>query len=315
MIETEVKTTYAVEVNDVYKSFKTVKAVNGVGFKIAEGEFVALLGPNGAGKTTMVEMIEGIQKQDSGRISVMGKEWKGNEDELRRLIGLSLQETRFVDKLTVEETMNLFAGFYDLGTERVSEVIKLIDLEDKRKAYTVHLSGGQRQKLALGIALLNNPKVLLLDEPTTGLDPNARREIWKILNDLKQKAQTSLILTTHYMEEAEQLCDYIIVIDKGKILKEGTLKKLLQEDDNEKIIEFTLEGFSNLEGVFDNSGYKVSWDGAKEVGVLIINSVEDELPNFLNFLKEKNLRLKNFESRKKTLDDLFISLTGRHLNE
>ena len=245
----------------------------------------------------------------------MGKDWKGNEDELRRLIGLSLQETRFIDKLSVEETMNLFAGFYDLGTERVNEVIKLIDLEDKRKAYTVHLSGGQRQKLALGIALLNNPKVLLLDEPTTGLDPNARREIWKILNDLKAKLHTSLILTTHYMEEAEQLCDYIIIIDKGEILKEGTLKKLLQEDDDEKIIEFTLEGLNDFNGLFQDSGYKVSWDDAKEVGVLIINSVEDELPHFLNYLKEKNIRLKNFESRKKTLDDLFITLTGRHLNE
>ena len=315
MIETEVKRTYAVEVSGVHKTFKTVKAVNGVSFKIAEGEFVALLGPNGAGKTTMVEMIEGIQKPDSGQISVMGKDWKGNEDELRRLIGLSLQETRFIDKLSVEETMNLFAGFYDLGTERVNEVIKLIDLEDKRKAYTVHLSGGQRQKLALGIALLNNPKVLLLDEPTTGLDPNARREIWKILNDLKAKLHTSLILTTHYMEEAEQLCDYIIIIDKGEILKEGTLKKLLQEDDDEKIIEFTLEGLNDFNGLFQDSGYKVSWDDAKEVGVLIINSVEDELPHFLNYLKEKNLRLKNFESRKKTLDDLFITLTGRHLNE
>jgi ABC-2 type transport system ATP-binding protein len=315
MIESEVKTKYAVEVGDVYKSFKTVKAVNGVSFKIAEGEFVALLGPNGAGKTTMVEMIEGIQKPDSGKISVMGKDWKGNEEELRRLIGLSLQETRFVDKLSVEETMNLFAGFYDLGPERVNEVINLIDLEDKRKAYTVHLSGGQRQKLALGIALLNNPKVLLLDEPTTGLDPNARREIWKILNDLKEKSHTSLILTTHYMEEAEQLCDYIIIIDNGKILKEGTLNKLLREDGSEKIIEFTLEGPNDFNGLFQNSGYNVSWDDAKDVGVLIINSVEDELPHFLNYLKEKNLRLKNFESRKRTLDDLFITLTGRHLNE
>ncbi len=315
MIESEVKTKYAVEVGDVHKSFKTVKAVNGVSFKIAEGEFVALLGPNGAGKTTMVEMIEGIQKPDSGKISVMGKDWKGNEEELRRLIGLSLQETRFVDKLSVEETMNLFAGFYDLGPERVNEVINLIDLEDKRKAYTVHLSGGQRQKLALGIALLNNPKVLLLDEPTTGLDPNARREIWKILNDLKEKSHTSLILTTHYMEEAEQLCDYIIIIDNGKILKEGTLNKLLREDGSEKIIEFTLEGPNDFNGLFQNSGYNVSWDDAKDVGVLIINSVEDELPHFLNYLKEKNLRLKNFESRKRTLDDLFITLTGRHLNE
>jgi len=198
-----------IEVQGVYKSFKTVQAVKGVDMRIAKGQFVALLGPNGAGKTTLVEMIEGIQKPDRGEIFIMGKKWKGNEDELHRVIGLSLQETRFIDKLTVWETLRLFASFYQRDQKRVSEIIEIVGLEEKRKSYVVNLSGGQRQRLALGIALLNNPKILLLDEPTTGLDPNARREIWSILLTLKQQAQTSLILTTHYMEEAEQLCDYV----------------------------------------------------------------------------------------------------------
>jgi ABC-2 type transport system ATP-binding protein len=230
-----------IEVKNVTKSFKTVQAVRGIDLRIFQGQFVALLGPNGAGKTTLVEMIEGIQKPDSGEIFILGKKWKGNEDELRQVIGLSLQETRFIDKLTVKETVKLFASFFDLDNKRVDEIISMVGLDEKRKSYIVNLSGGQRQRLALGIALLNDPKILLLDEPTTGLDPNARREIWAILKELKERSQTSLILTTHYMEEAEKLCDRIVIIDSGLILKEGTLEELLgaeneiQPENGEKI--------------------------------------------------------------------------------
>ncbi len=305
-----------IEVKNVHKSFKTVKAVNGVNLKINKAQFTALLGPNGAGKTTLVEMIEGIQKPDEGEILIMGKHWKGNEDELHHAIGLSLQETRFMDKLNVEETLKLFASFYELGQERVEEVISLIALDDKRKSYTVNLSGGQRQKLAIGIALLNNPKILLLDEPTTGLDPNARREIWSILLKLKMQSQTSMILTTHYMEEAEQLCDYIIFIDKGKILMEGSRESILNAN-NDKIIDFVPEGnYQQISSLIKNdSTFKIDWDDANEKGNIVLNNLDKELPEFLHYLKSKNIQLKNFESRKKTLDDLFTSLTGRHLDE
>jgi ABC-2 type transport system ATP-binding protein len=217
-----------IEVKDVWKSFKTVQAVKGINLSIPKGQFVGLLGPNGAGKTTLVEMIEGIQKPDKGEITIMGKGWKGNENVLRNIIGLSLQETRFIDKLRVTETLQLFAGFFNLGKERVNEIIDIVGLEEKRKSYVVNLSGGQRQRLAIGIALINKPAILLLDEPTTGLDPNARREIWEILLNLKKESETSMILTTHYMEEAENLCDYIVIIDNGVILKEGTLQQLLE---------------------------------------------------------------------------------------
>lgn len=220
---------YVIEVKNVWKSFKTVQAVKGINLKIPKGQFVALLGPNGAGKTTLVEMIEGIQKPDSGEITIMGRQWKGNEDALHKITGLSLQETRFIDKLRVVETLRLFASFFNLGNDRVDEVIRVVGLEEKRKAYVVNLSGGQRQRLAIGIALINNPAILLLDEPTTGLDPNARREIWDILNSLKSNTQTSMILTTHYMEEAENLCDYIVIVDRGVILREGTLQQLLED--------------------------------------------------------------------------------------
>lgn len=228
---------YVIEVRNVWKSFKTVQAVKGVSLKIPKGQFVALLGPNGAGKTTLVEMIEGIQKPDQGEINILGKKWKGNEDELHRLIGISLQETRFIDKLRVNETLNLFASFFKLGSERVDEVIGLVGLDEKRRSYVVNLSGGQRQRLALGIALINNPSILLLDEPTTGLDPNARREIWEILHNLRERSETSMVLTTHYMEEAEILCSYIVIMDNGKILREGTLKQLLDSGTREKGIK------------------------------------------------------------------------------
>ena len=210
----------------------TVQAVKGIDLNIPKGQFTALLGPNGAGKTTLVEMIEGIQKPDSGEITIMGKHWKGNEDELHRIIGLSLQETRFIDKLRLTETLQLFASFFNLGKERVNEIIEIVGLEEKRKSYVVNLSGGQRQRLAIGIALINTPSILLLDEPTTGLDPNARREIWNILHRLKKVSETSMILTTHYMEEAEKLCDYIVIMHNGIILREGTLHQLLQEARN-----------------------------------------------------------------------------------
>ena len=305
-----------IEVKDVFKSFKTVRAVQGISLNIFPGQFVALLGPNGAGKTTLVEMIEGIQQPDKGSILIMGKKWSGHEDELRRIIGLSLQETYFMDKLTVWETLMMFASFYKLGRERSEEILHLTGLEEKRKSYVVHLSGGQRQRLALGISLLNKPRILLLDEPTTGLDPNARREIWIILSKLKETTGTSLILTTHYMEEAEQLCDYIIIIDHGKVLKEGVTDQLLDEHHQEKLVEFTLEDIiKGNDVVFNDSPYPVTWNGNAGKGRTTLRKIENELPVFLDYLKKRNMTLKNLEFRRLTLDDLFISLTGRRLDE
>jgi ABC-2 type transport system ATP-binding protein len=305
-----------IEVKNVWKSFKTVQAVRGINLKITKGEFVALLGPNGAGKTTLVEMIEGIQKPDKGEITIMGKKWKGNEDELHHIIGLSLQETRFIDKLKVSETLLLFAGFFNMGKERVNEIINIVGLEEKRKSYVVNLSGGQRQRLAIGIALINKPAILLLDEPTTGLDPNARREIWEILRSLKEKSETSMILTTHYMEEAENLCDYIVIMDNGVILKEGTLNQLLEEETKEKVVEFTAEN-----GLFhdyiqsDWLPFIIQPGETKEKGSVTLKDFETELPAFMAIMKSNNISLKHMECRRKTLDDLFVSLTGRKINE
>jgi ABC-2 type transport system ATP-binding protein len=305
-----------IEVNQVCKSFKAVQAVKGVDFKIFKGQSVALLGPNGAGKTTLMEMIEGIQKPDQGDILIMGKKWKGNERQLHRIIGLCLQETHFIDRLTVFETLKLFASFYELDRQRADEIISIISLEEKAGSYVVNLSGGQRQRLALGIALLNNPKILLLDEPTTGLDPNARREIWSILKQLKEHSHTSLVLTTHYMEEAEQLCERIIIIDKGRILKQGTLEELLEKDNGDKVIEFVLDKTNNQQvPVNTDLNFQIQWDAARDNGVIALSRMEKQLPDFLDFLNRNNLRLSHMECRRKTLNDLFTSMTGRHLHE
>jgi ABC-2 type transport system ATP-binding protein len=303
-----------IEVNEVYKSFKNVDAVKGISLSIAQGQFVALLGPNGAGKTTMVEMIEGIQKPDQGEILIAGKNWKGNEDELHHIIGLSLQETHFIDKLTVQETLRLFASFYGEKKARVDEVIQLIQLEDKKKSYVVNLSGGQRQRLALGIAMLNHPKVLILDEPTTGLDPNARRDIWRILLELKKQSNTSLLLTTHYMEEAEQLCDYVIIMNNGSILKEGSVDQLLNNENGSKAVEFKLEGmYDSIDA--DDALFEIHWNKNTQQGMVYLKDIEKDMISFLALLKRNNLHLKNLEIRRKSLDDLFTSLTGRHLDE
>ncbi len=305
-----------VEVIDVHKSFKEIKAVNGIDIKINGGEFVALLGPNGAGKTTLVEMIEGIQKPDSGQIIIRGMNWRDNSTGIRKILGISLQETYFIDKLTVYETLKLFASFYGLDKLRIEYILELVNLGMKRKSFVVNLSGGQRQRLALGIALLNNAQILLLDEPTTGLDPTSRREIWDILIKLKNEKNTSLILTSHYMEEAEYLCDRIIVMDKGKILAEGTLDELLSENNASEIIEFELNGeVHNLSVPGNNGMIDFKWDPGKQHGILHVKSIAGYIPEFIDSLRRQNLSLENLESRKMTLDDLFIKMTGRSLDQ
>jgi len=304
------------KVNEVYKHFKTVKAVDGIGFEVGKSEFIALLGPNGAGKTTLIEMVEGIQKPDKGEILLNGKHWSGNETELHKFIGISLQETHFFDKTTVKETLDVFSSFYGLSGSRGDEILEIIQLIDKRNAYVEKLSGGQRQKLALGIAMLNNAQLLLLDEPTTGLDPTARREIWNILLNLKQQHQTSMILTTHYMEEAEFLCDKIMIIDKGKMLAQGTLDQLLDQKGCYEIIEFAVnEPLLNLDFLDEAGIQKKTCDTRLGSGKVLVFEIVSQLPVFLDKMKENGFTLKSLVCRKMTLDDLFVEMTGRRLDQ
>lgn len=303
-------------VTGVHKNFKNVKAVNGVNLEVKKGEFIALLGPNGAGKTTLVEMIEGIQLPDAGVILIDNKKWQGNATELHNFIGLSLQETKFFDKISVYETLDLFASLYNFPKSRIDEILEIIRLTEKKKAYVENLSGGQRQKLALGIAMLHHAQLLLLDEPTTGLDPTARREIWNILLNLREQHHTSMILTTHYMEEAEFLCDRIIIMDKGEILAQGTLDQLLAEKGCYEIIEFaTNEHAANIDFLSEYGFARREWDEKIGAGKVFVFDIVAQLPVFLEKMKEKNLSLKSLECRKMTLDDLFVEMTGRRLDQ
>lgn len=308
-----------IQLQDVTKKFKNFIAVNQLSLTVKEGEYLALLGRNGAGKTTLVEMIEGLQTPDAGNITIAGMNWKQHNTKLRQIIGLSLQETKFIDKLTVIETLRLFAGFYNLPESRVQKIVEWTNLGEKLAAYTVNLSGGQRQRLALGIALLNEPKLLLLDEPTTGLDPNARREIWNILLEIKKLQNTTLILTTHYMEEAERLCDRIVIMDSGKILADGTLQNLLQTFSKGEIIDVSLNHALTESQLQTLTGI-ISIEHIENLELLnsftlriTVENIVKFLPNFFELLEKQGLTLLKLQAQQKTLDDLFIALTGKSL--
>lgn len=306
---------YLIEANGLRKRFKKVRAVDGVDFKLSRGEYVALLGPNGAGKTTLVEMIEGIRTPDEGDIFVRGHSVKDDKRMLYSLLGISFQETRFLEKISVLETIRLFASFYHQPDEKIEKVIHLVGLEEKKQAYTKNLSGGQRQRLALGISLLNDPEILVLDEPTTGLDPAARREIWDILLNLRESMGTSLILTTHYMEEATRLCDRIIIMDRGKFLAEGTLPDLLGRMEMNDYASFSVEGDIPGEGHTRAEKLLIEWDRPSKKGKCRLREVSADMPELFRYLEENNLRLTDFEHVKPTLDDLFLVMTGRRLSE
>ncbi len=260
-------------------------------------------------------MIEGIRTPDQGQILVRGRSLNEDKSALYGILGISFQETRFLEKITVIETVRLFASFYKQPDEKIGKVIHLVGLEDKRDAYTKNLSGGQRQRLALGISLLNDPEILILDEPTTGLDPSARREIWDILLKLKKNMGTSLILTTHYMEEATQLCDRIIIMDKGRFLAEGSLASLLSRMNMPDVALFTVEGTIPDDHAAKQDGFGIQWDRVKGKGRCELNNVATDMPFLFKFLENNNLRLIDFEHIRPTLDDVFLSMTGRRLNE
>ncbi len=305
----------AIVVKGIHKTFKDVKALKGIDLTIQQGEYVALLGPNGAGKTTLVEIIEGVQKPDKGEVAILGMGWHKNREKLNSLMGISFQETRFIDKLRVGETLNMFANFYSLPQRRVGEVLELINLTSKTKAYSENLSGGQRQRLALGIALLNDPEVLLLDEPTTGLDPVARREVWDILHSLKKGGKTTMILTTHYMEEASFLCDRIVIMDEGLVLARGTLEALLKTHLDGEVIEFSTQQL--IERAQLPNGellLRADYHNETEKWHLVVADLVNYLPSLQETIAQKQTKLTSLECRKMTLDDLFIQMTGRSLD-
>jgi ABC-2 type transport system ATP-binding protein len=308
-------TTSALRIQQLHKSFKDVHAVQGLDLDVALGECFGLLGPNGAGKTTTIEICEGLQSPDRGEVELLGRHWTTHQDELRRRIGVSLQETTFAEKLTVVETVTLFRSFYDSGPT-IDDLLEIVQLQEKRTARVGKLSGGQRQRVALACALTGGPELLFLDEPTTGLDPQSRRQIWELIAGFKAQGRT-VILTTHYMEEAERLCDRVGIVDHGKIIALGTPRELIASLGADQVVEVTLKDpvLASDPLVTTLTAVPGTIDCRVEGSVLSlrVKRVHDALPGILAALKDR--AVEELRTHAPTLEDVFVALTGRKLRD
>lgn len=310
--------TAAISCRDLRKQYPArpapVEAVNGLDLEVQPGECFGLLGPNGAGKTTTIEILEGLLPATSGDVWVLGQRWGDNDHALRQKLGISLQETRLAEKLTVRETIVLFRSFYDQGPEPV-EVLERVGLTEKMNAHVGKLSGGQKQRLAVACALVGDPELLFLDEPTTGLDPQSRRQLWDILRGLRSQGRTILI-TTHYMDEAERLCDRVAVVDHGKVIALGTPAELIRQLGGEHLIEFVLSNGAALEpaALQDLPAVVRTWR-EDQAFCLAVTAPHEALPALLERLRALGLELTRLTTRHASLEDVFVTLTGRHLRD
>jgi ABC-2 type transport system ATP-binding protein len=304
----------AISCQGLIKRYPGVTAVDGIDLDVRRGECFGMLGPNGAGKTTTIEVLEGLIEPDEGLVEVLGRAWGKDERDLRERLGVQLQETKLPEKLSVEETVRLFRSFYRRGTS-IETVLELVSLEEKRSAWVGKLSGGQRQRLAVACALVCEPEILFLDEPTTGLDPQSRRQMWDIIEGFRSRGGT-VLLTTHYMEEAQRLCDRVAIIDRGKIIAIGSPAALIASLGAEHVVEFALANgaalppgtLAALPGVQD----VVHADGRTR---LTVEHVHRTIPALMRFLEGQSAELSELVTHHATLEDVFLALTGRHLRD
>jgi ABC-2 type transport system ATP-binding protein len=304
----------ALEVRDLTKRFGSVTAVNGLDLAVPTGECFGLLGPNGAGKTTTIEICEGLLPPDSGDVIVLGRRWNGDERALRERLGIQLQETQFSEKVTVEETIALFRSFFRAGPT-VDEVLGFVQLEEKRKARVGTLSGGQKQRLSVACALAGDPELLFLDEPTTGLDPQSRRQLWELVERLKASGRT-IVLTTHYMEEADRLCDRVAIVDHGRVIALDTPRALVRSLGTDQVVEVELSGDDGLgDGVFATTAGVRNSRRLGHTWTLQVSAAHEAVPAILATLGEARLSLTELRTHTPTLEDVFVSLTGRHLRD
>jgi len=305
-------TPLAIECRGLTRHYEDVRAVDGLDLAVRPGECFGLLGPNGAGKTTTIEILEGLNRPDSGEVTVLGRRWGTDERELRERLGISLQESRFHDKLTVFETLRLFRSFYRDGRDP-AEALRDLSLEEKRDARVGKLSGGQRQRLAVACALTGKPEILFLDEPTTGLDPQSRRQLWERIQAFREGGGT-ILLTTHYMEEAERLCDRVAIMDHGRIIAQGTPAELIGRLRAPHILEFSSDPPASPElvaaipGAYDPRRRGNHWSVA-------VGSLVEAIPALLLALEESGAKIQELSTRRAMLEDVFLSLTGRELRD
>jgi ABC-2 type transport system ATP-binding protein len=294
------------------KVYPDVVAVDGLDLEVHRGECFGLLGPNGAGKTTTIEILEGLTEADGGEVEILGERWQGNGSRLKERIGISLQETRFAEKLTVVETVYLFRSFYPTGRDP-RELLRQLSLEEKANARVGKLSGGQRQRLAVACALVGDPEILFLDEPTTGLDPQSRLQLWSQVTTFRAQGGT-VLLTTHYMDEAERLCDRVAVVDKGKIIALGTPSELIASLDGANVVEFASEPMMPEEGLVALTAVH----GCHRRGPnwsLHVDSLASAVPAILAHVEAAGAKLVNLSTHRATLEDVFVALTGRELRD
>ena len=313
-------TAFAVSVRGLRKRYADVVAVDGLDLEISTGECFGLLGPNGAGKTTAVEICEGLTEPDEGDVVVLGRRWATDESALRERLGIQLQETQLAEKLTVAETLRLFRSFYRRG-RTIDDVIRLVQLDEKRDGRVGKLSGGQKQRLALACAIVGDPEHLFLDEPTTGLDPQSRRQIWNLVEEFKATGRT-ILLTTHYMDEAERLCDRVAIIDHGRAIALGTPRELIASLGAEHVVEFVLsqdgggvtdDVLQRLDGVRDVRRARVETNGG--TWELRSSELHRSVPALLAELTRRDLHLAQLRTHSATLEDVFVHLTGRQLRD
>ena len=303
---------HAVLCRDLRKHYPDVKAVDGLDLDVKPGECFGLLGPNGAGKTTTIEILEGLTVPDGGTVEIFGMNWNRQDREIRERIGISLQETQLNEKLTVFETLRLFRSFYREG-RTPDDLLRDLSLDEKRNARVGKLSGGQKQRLAVACALIGNPDILFLDEPTTGLDPQSRLQLWDVVARFRATGGT-VLLTTHYMDEAERLCDRIAIVDHGKRIALGTPAELIAQLQAPNIIEFTTEpqmsadDFTRIPGFHGSSRRGEAWS-------LRVDSLADAVPVLLAGIEQKGAKLLTLTTHAATLEDLFVALTGRELRD
>ncbi len=309
----------AIRVKNLHKHYPgrdgPVLAVNGLDLEIPAGECFGLLGPNGAGKTTTVEILEGLNTPTSGEVEVLGLRWETNETEIRQRIGVTLQVTRFPDKTTVREMVELFRSFYDRGVS-AQEALARVALEGKANAFNETLSGGQQRRLAVALALVGDPEVIFFDEPTTGLDPQSRRQLWDVIRELQGRGRT-IMLTTHYMDDAEPHCDRVAIVDQGKNIAHGSPRQLIARVGGDHMVEFALGGDgANLDaerfaGVASVLSSRSEGDGY----ALTVGEPHLAIPALLELLAELDRPLARLTTRQVSLEDVFVSLTGRHLRD